>query len=707
MITDIYIGSDKLDLYEDDNIELKSSIAEIQDVTKVFTDSTNAFSVPANDNNNRIFKHFYNPNLIDGWDVFNKVDAVIDFDGVFYKQVRLSLNKVDLQGGIPISYEIQMYGLLSSLKDIIGDDKLNTLDLSSLNFDYSGANVLDNLITSGSDIVNTTLSTKRLIYDSNPNVDNTDKITNVAFNNKGLNSGLAYSDSNVSVLNIRIIEAIEQRYNIVFSRDFFGEKQFSDLYMLLNGENVENNFESKIVFDNIRANDPTLFNNEILLYEPLTTDITDYIEIAINLRSPFTNSEVTVIIKSNGVAINSNTVTGNSQGDIEYRVKASDISANLQNLTFHIKSKVPVEYRFIVKRRFFRETVNDVGWNTSVLQQNHTFLQGEFNVSNKLPDIKTIDYLTGLFKMFKLTSFSNSNNNIIVDSLSNFYRKGDVKNIDKYVDYSKTEISAGQIFNQINFKFKKSDTILQNEFYRNNNINYGDLEYKIVDINGNLVDGQSIDVKLPFENIIYEKLQDINRTDTIDIMYGYMANDSLEPVNVVAHLHYVANINTLKPFKVLTGTNEFTVINKINVATHTLEFNTPQYSTVFGQEVNEYNGTLINNTLYTNYHEEYILNAFNSQKRIFKLSCQDLPVEFLRTLKLNDVIQIKDDYYRINKYNLNLITKKIDFELYNVKNLNLTPLFNLTIDSDLVTVDSILITTDTTINKEITPTNLQ
>ena len=56
MITAIYIGTERLELFEDESIVIKSSVAKIEDITKIFTDTSNDFTVPASDKNNAIFE---------------------------------------------------------------------------------------------------------------------------------------------------------------------------------------------------------------------------------------------------------------------------------------------------------------------------------------------------------------------------------------------------------------------------------------------------------------------------------------------------------------------------------------------------------------------------------------------------------------------------------------------------------------------------
>ena len=54
----LYIEGQEVELYKDESITLTQSIQDIKDISKVFTDFTKTFNVPASKANNKIFKHF-------------------------------------------------------------------------------------------------------------------------------------------------------------------------------------------------------------------------------------------------------------------------------------------------------------------------------------------------------------------------------------------------------------------------------------------------------------------------------------------------------------------------------------------------------------------------------------------------------------------------------------------------------------------------
>ena len=70
----IYVNNKRVDLFNDEKIVVKSSVQDIADIAKVFTDFSQSFTLPASDNNNEIFGFYYN-NDNDSFDANTRVDA--------------------------------------------------------------------------------------------------------------------------------------------------------------------------------------------------------------------------------------------------------------------------------------------------------------------------------------------------------------------------------------------------------------------------------------------------------------------------------------------------------------------------------------------------------------------------------------------------------------------------------------------------------
>ena len=93
----LYIDGERADLFEGDTITLQSSIQNIRDIQKVFADYTKGLSLPASKTNNKIFKHFYNFDIENGFNARKKVSAEIHINYVPFKVGKIALNSVKMR----------------------------------------------------------------------------------------------------------------------------------------------------------------------------------------------------------------------------------------------------------------------------------------------------------------------------------------------------------------------------------------------------------------------------------------------------------------------------------------------------------------------------------------------------------------------------------------------------------------------------------
>ena len=243
------------------------------------------------------------------------------------------------------------------------------------------------------------------------------------------------------------------------------------------------------------------------------------------------------------------------------------------------------------------------------------------------------------------------------------------------------------------------------QFKKNTSSAYGDEELILEDEDGELLDGDSLTFELPFEQIVYERLPNIVDGVLSNVQYGAIIDEELQPANPKAHIFYSRNtgVSTISiGFINDVGTKE--LLGGINVPSHTENFFLPNYSTTFGKEINEWNGVAIENTLYTNHYKTYIEAIFNIKKRTFSFSAV-LPLHIILKLQLNDILKIKGNYYRIDKYTFNLMNGKSQLELVNSFDNTIDPLRSSTnsVYTDAAAKTEIIyvagLNTDTTINK--------
>jgi hypothetical protein len=129
--------SKRIELFADETITITSSIQNFNDLGKIFTDYSKSFTVPASAVNNKIFSHWYENSVSDGFDQRKKYFGRIEIDDIPFRFGKFQLEKADKKDNKIESYTINFTGNLTQLKDRFKEDKLNSLDYSELNFDYS------------------------------------------------------------------------------------------------------------------------------------------------------------------------------------------------------------------------------------------------------------------------------------------------------------------------------------------------------------------------------------------------------------------------------------------------------------------------------------------------------------------------------------------------------------------------------------------
>ena len=683
MIVDVYIGNFKLDMFKDEGIELNSSVANINDISKNTTEYTKSFTVPASHINNKIFKHYYNANIDNTFDARVKVAGRIELSGIPFKTGKWRLEKVNVKQRKPSSYTINFRGDLVSLKDKFKDDELSVLDLLDFDHDYTSANVSQGLTSSlfSGDVIYNLFAKKQYYYKnlSSDNV-NTTSLANIAWGG-GANVGVSWTDLKPSLKVFRIIEAIEAKYNITFTRDFFGRTQFTDLYLWLNSNATDSiagdtkkvnfnggsstfvNFTTDIgTFDTFRNSGSTAYRNYQLIltitpdtgFENVEYTVKTFRKNTVNGSLVYDFTEVVRETATGTTQLQSlllNTVFPNQEDQIYYEISTQEAFSYNVNL------------RQIQRQKF---TFNPAPIISTVDTTGDDVLAGTVVISNQMPKIKVIDFMKGLFQMFKLVVVADAKDNVYVNTLNDYYASGKIINLTRYVDFSSNDVERGNILNEIKFNFKEPTTILNNQFLLNTGLAYGDEEAILQDANGELLDGDSFTLELPFEQFVYERLIDLNDNTQTNIMYGGIFDSTIEPANPSPHLFYNINQNiTTKPIAFINDLGVKTRLNFCNIPSHVNNFTTPQFSTVFGAEFNEWDGTLISETLYKLYYQNYIDSIFNIKRRNFRYECKNIPLRILTKIQLNDIIQIDRDFYRPDSFNVNLITRETSFNLIN------------------------------------------
>lgn len=474
----LYISNERIDLFKDEQVSFNQSIQNIKDPAKIFTEFTQTFTVPASKVNNQVFEHYYNFNIVNGFDARNKVDALIELNNITFKQGYVRLEGVDMKLNKVYAYRITFFGQTVNVKDILREDKLaNLSDLNQYNLNYDAATVKARLQSASGAILCPLITSgasgeeSRLFYNSNTSA-HTNDTGNLYYHTGGgqHDHGVLYSDLKYAIRLYEIVEAIKVTYpSLVFTDDFFSttNPEFYNLYMWLHRKKG-----SVAPAEQVTAF-PTLVTGFGL---PQTyTGMIDSSGLQINanylpsiLQQLTINTSSTdsydVIINRNGtVWFTASNLTGNSlfdEGDMGFMDAATYtvIIRTTTNITFSL-----IEWDLAG----YQPTSPPVGWaETYDITNFSATATFQFVITEQIPDMKIIDFLTGIFRMFNLTAYYVSNRQdadygkIKVQKLDDFYIAGTSYDISEYVDTTTSQVNVALPYKEIEFGYEGNGTLL-------------------------------------------------------------------------------------------------------------------------------------------------------------------------------------------------------------------------------------------------------
>ena len=660
-------------MFKDESVTITQSIQNVKDPSKIFTDFSKSFSLPASSINNKIFKHYYNFDIVGGFDARTKKSSNIELNDLPFRTGKIKLEGVDLKNNKPHTYRITFFGNTVTLKDTLGEDKLGNLAwLDNFAQPYSSANVKDilqngkNITVGGTSYPNAITcplisATSRLYYDSIAHINGDGNLHYHTGSGTNLH-GVLWSDLKYSIRLHLIVKAIEEEYpSIQFSDDFFNQTNsaYYNLYMWMHRTKgvAKSSTSSAPLYSQIVNS----FNNTGTFIPNINNNGTTVSNFAFGAN---TSSTVTV----NNASINPYNVVVRLNGSI-YQTEANEIgnhsfslnnmptgtwTITLESVTSNTFSSVAWAFTSVQNQGSYSATIT-----SSIVQIDEIF---SFFPTQQLPELKVIDFLTGLFKMFNLTAYV-VDDIIKVDSLDAFYSTFETYDITKYVDVNSSKVNIALPYKQINFNYADYNTYLASIFNQLNNEEFGALEYKGEE---NLTwVGSDYKIDLPFQKMMYEKLTNQNGGWSTNIQYGLMNDDNLEPYIGKPLIHYVnlrPNGSTIISFR--DSETAHSQVTRYYIPLNSNGVTGSDQSLHFNAEIDEYALTQNNETLFKNYYKNYIQDVFNEKRRITKLSAY-LPLRVLLKYTLADRFVINSISYKINSITTNLETGKSELELLN------------------------------------------
>jgi hypothetical protein len=659
---EVYIGSEKLDTFKDEDVNIRLSLQNVKDISKLFIDYTQNFQVPASKTNNSVFKHYYNADISGGFQASLRQDATMFVNKELFREGSIELMSVDMKNGKAMAYEVVFFSAGVNLKDLFGEDELTDLDLSAYDHNYEGPIIRGAMegttpLHSGNVIYPLISPVGDWFYDSASSAHDDNDI---AYHTTNDDHGLHYYELKPAIRISKLIDAIEAKYGITFTSTFFTNSKFTDLFLWAHRRegymffNQENGYTAeKVNFTSATG----LFDATTDLYTngPFTTSLIWKYTIA-------STNDYQVHWYINGVYVMSKQHSGNVTDQEVY-------------FNDWLKGGDKVQMRFSPPIDWGGETITITSSNISGRPSElatdiftaSTSTSQSFNtdvvMSDQMPEQKVYDFILGLVKMFNLVIESTSRTKFNVEPLDDWYALGSNYDITDYVDISSEKITKPELNRRISFKYQEAGSYIE-EAYRNTNggIGYGDLR---ADFN---FDGGELTAESTFELMKYQKLDDPSN-GVVNFLVGKSIDKEGKPYIGEPVIFYSPSTLNISAYPIgfldetgltTTASNQVYLCGNINnrVAADVTQMLT------YGLDVDPFHEQSFVQTLYNQFWEDYITDLYSVNRRVYQMKAI-LPFKVASKLRMNDKLDINGRRYVINEIQINLRTEEATLELLN------------------------------------------
>jgi len=668
----VYIEGQRIELFNDEQIQVTSTQQNINDISKAYTDFSQSFTVPASTHNNAIFQHFYQTDVNSSIDHNIRRNAFIEIDLTFFRRGKIQIEGSKLKNGKAESYTLTFYGEGTTLLDHFGQDLLSDLDYTSLNHEYTGAEVKARIEDNANtyDVKYPLISSQRVwTYSGQAPTTITPAYytipTNSSHDIHQTAGHIHYGELFPAVRVSKIFEAIETKYGVDFTGNFLNNDRFTKLFLWYKNKNEFNFYSEPQVVDFISLS--TSGNDASNAFD-LTND-TIHVQDIIGLY----NGQHTITLDVNSITSPTGAIVdiyqnGNLYQSIGFSAAGTLPSIVIQNVTgldstyqFKLRTHTAVTVNIDVTYKI--EAVLPIIGFVTIATCNATCASNVLTVNTDLasmsPQMKVADFFGGIIKMFNMTCYGTAEDVYQLEPLDDWYSQGAIVDISQYTDVNSIDVDRMKLYKKITMKYQEPESFLNKQFSQLFSRQYGDTSYQYN------YDGDEFTLDVPFENLLQNKF-----TGT-DLQVGYSLNNEFAPYIPKPILLYQYD-NKDCDFHFNDGSSTGIILNYTpfgqdlytNLTNYTLNF-APDISTMLNEPVQQ--------TLFGTYYFSYLYNLYNLKQRIVKVKTI-LPISLLTGLQLNDRLLIRDKRYIINSMQSNLTTGEVNFELI----LDFRPMINST-----------------------------
>jgi hypothetical protein len=662
-----------VDLFQDESVELNRQLKDLQDLSTIWTDYTQAFQIPASETNNLIFADWFDENIVlGGWNPNLGKDATLYIHSIPVYNGRVEFIGCKYKDGIPQLYNIVFYGTTKKILDIWGETLLNEVNWSAYNHIANYANILsswDQALLSG------------------------DILWPIADYNQGWRysktlgvNGNIYQSRGVEVDDLRPAIRLNAMLTTAFSAagytlsgSFLTRPEMDDAYILpmqtawplYDPEYVATGrFESNIATMNYNAGSIFTLSFKAMTFPVVVTNPSGNYSNATgkytaNRAGNYTFELVYDVITAPGTPLQAFTwvyLLNGRKVSQSQTYSSTTLPSNIFRTNFTMKTGDILQIGYQVTGNW---TSGQVTWRCPVAPQG---INGNtIDMGDAMPQTKIKDFVNGVIKTYNCILIPTSSNTIEIHNLQDWYSAGTTKNWSPFIDTKDIEHTKLPIPGVVSFTHKESEC-LASEYYRNiNRREYGSVTFSPV------IDYPTDEFKLetPFNVICPQAMDEVNangqRVRATELNIPRFMDKDDKPVQQDLTLFYYGGKQSVSDTYYFNGVEQYVMPLMTSYSAYPTI--SSSYSMAFGLEYS-IRGDAPKNSMYLMYWNEYLSRMYSTQSRLVKLGAY-IPVGEWLNFELNDTIAISGNYYKVQSVKYDMLTQWANLELITYPNVNI------------------------------------
>jgi hypothetical protein len=509
-ISGLLTSSEKLELFDDEQINVTSTVQNVQDISKTFTDFSQSFTIPANDHNNGILQHFYQSDVNSLIDYNIRLDSFIEIDLTFFRRGKLQIEKANLKNGRPESYSVTFYGDGRTLKDYFGEDLLSDLDYTDYNHVYTGTEVRNRIEdgTNQYDVKYPLISSKRIWHYQSTYIDATTPnwldLGTIGSNDIHSTGGAIHYNELFPAFRVsKIFDLIQSKYGVTFNGTFLDDDRFTKLFLYYKNKNEFEIIGKQHLVDIQSVSAPTGLY-DLSPYIDTTADTITFTELngvlthqlEIEILSLSTAATIYADVFQNGNLLNSVEISATGTYTLDIVNQTSGLNAVYQ---VYLRPAAAVNVTHSLKYSVLYLSSGSLVVDTQSTTDAATNMVLTQSLEYNAPQMKVADFFAAILKVFNMVCVGTDENTYDIAPLDDWYGQGAIVDITEFTDIQSIDVARMPLYKKISFKYQESESVLNKQFNQMFSRGYGDMTYQYP------YDGGEFTIDLPFENILQQK----------------------------------------------------------------------------------------------------------------------------------------------------------------------------------------------------------